>query len=437
MNGHRVRPMTVLALCATEFAVLAAMVVPGAIALQLLVRQLDSPLVLESRLSWITACGGIAAIISGPLCGWLSDRTAHRVGHRGGWISGSAVLGMVFVVVAANTTTLPAMVAAWICVQASYAALFCALFASIADFVPSADRGRVVGLFVGSGMASVAFAGTLVALLLSGRLGVALSNPKTVFAAMAVVAVPVSLLASRHFRTLGRAAGPVVAQPHDRGFLRPLIRAGAPFWWLLTQRLLVQATYSCMTVYAVLYLVRRTGEEPRDAAMIVGVATAVGGTIATLVAMRGAHFLASRLGYRAAMSTGIGFLLTGAVLMSFSTEIHVFVVAHLCAGTGLGLYLALDMVVALHRLPSATAGRLLGFFADARKVSQSIIPAVGPVVLGYGSGDLVGADQSQNYFALLGLGATLALAALAMTSRLRMPDRTGAAELRQEASSAS
>lgn len=422
MHVSRVRPVTIVALCAAEFAVLAATVVPGAIVLQLLVGQLDSTLTPESRQSWLTTCGGIAAIIAGPLCGWLSDRTAHRVGHRGAWIAASVVLGAVFVVVAANANTLPQMVLAWMGVQAAYAALFSSLFASIADFVPAAERSRVVGWFVAAGMASVAFAGLLVVLLIQGRLGVALSETRAVFCAMALVAVPVTLASSMHFRMLGRARGPVVARQRDRGFMRPLIEAGAAFWWLLTQRLLVQATYSCMTLYSVLYLVRRTGEMPRDAAVTVGVATAVGGTIATLIAMRGARALADRIGYRAAMSTGVGILLTGTLLMSFSAEVHVFFIAHLCAGTGLGVYLALDMVVALHKLPAATAGRLLGFFADARKVSQSFVPAIGPAVLAFGNGDLVGADRSQNYFALLSLGTLMALAALGMASRLRVPE---------------
>lgn len=423
MQHHRTGPVTVLALCATEFAVLAATVVPGAIAMQLLVRGLDSSLELESRLSWITTCGGIAAIIFGPLCGWLSDRTAHRVGHRGHWIAVTPIIGLVFVVVAANADTLPVMVVAWFGVQASYAALFAALFASIADFVPTVDRSRVVGLFVGSGMASVAFAGTLVALLLSGHLGVALSNPRAVFCAMAVVAVPVSLVSAWHLRALGRAAGPVPVKARDRGFLQPLLHAGGPFWWLLAQRLLVQATYSCMTVYSVLYLVRRTGDAPKDAAMTVGIATAIGGTIATVVAMRGARFCAERFGYRRTMSFGIFVLLAGTVAMSFATTVPVFFVAHLCAGIGLGFYLALDMVVALHQLPPATAGRLLGFFADARKVSQSLIPAIGPTILAFGAGDLVGVDRSQNYYALMAVGTLAALAALGMAQRLKEPSK--------------
>jgi MFS family permease len=423
MRENRTRPVTVLALCATEFAALSAMVVPGLIALQLLAGQLDSNLEPESRLSWITTSGGIAAIIAGPLFGWLSDRTAHRAGHRGAWLAAGSVLGLLFLVLAANATTLSEMVTFWVCFQASYAALFAALFASIADFVPEGDRSRVVGLFAGAGMASVAFAGLLVWLLLNGHLGVALSNPKAVFAAMAVVAVPVSLLASWHFRTLGGAAGPVVPRKHDRGFLRPLVEPGAPFWWLLVQRLLVQATYSCMTIYAVLYLVRRNGEAPHHAAEVVGIATAIGGTIATVVAMWGARRFARLVGYRAALSTGVAILLVGTVTMAFSTVTPVFFVAHLCAGTGLGLYLALDMVVALDQLPPATAGRLLGYFATARKVSQSVIPAIGPTLLAIGGPDVAGVDRSQNYSALLLFGTLMAIAALGISSRLKVPDR--------------
>jgi MFS family permease len=243
---------------------------------------------------------------------------------------------------------------------------------------------------------------------------------------MAIIAVPVSALASLHFRALGRAAGPLALEPPEekQGVLRTLAGAGSPFWWLIVQRLFVQAAYTSITVYAVFYLVRRTGQDAHDAGQLVAVASAIGGTCGVLVAVGGARFVARRVGYRAALSLGILCLLWATALMSLSTSRPLFVVAHVFAGTGLGIYLALDLVVALALLPRVgNAGRVLGYFQAARKVPQSLVPAVGPWLLAIGSGDVVGVDRSQNYFALLAAGTLLALLALALVSRLTVPER--------------
>ncbi|RNL62014.1 MFS transporter [Nocardioides marmoriginsengisoli] len=425
MSDHRVRPATIAALCITEFAALGALVVPAIIALQLRVRELESTLTPESRLSWVTTCGAVSAMLAGPIFGWLSDASARRHGHRATWIIGGAVAGLGCAVVAANVTTLPALVLAWIGVQVSYSATFAALFGSLSDFVPARDRARVSGLFAASGIASVAFGGALVAMLLSGHLGAALENPKSVFLAMAVLAVPTSAFTSWHLRSLGRAAGPIVVEPpaEKPGVVKTLIGAGGWFWWLLAQRVLVQAAYTCMTVYAVLYLVRRTGEEAHDAAVLVAIATAIGGTMGVLVAAGGARSLARRIGYKAALGVGILCLVTATALMSLSTSQSAFVVAHVLAGSGLGTYLALDLVVALTLLPTASAGRLLGYFTTARKIPQSVVPAIAPALLAIGSGDLLGVDRSQNYFALLIFGSALGVVALGLLGRLTVPDK--------------
>jgi len=424
MSKSRARTATVAALCATEFAALGALVIPAIVGLQLRVAELDSDLSPESRLSWVTTCGAIAAMLAGPVGGWLSDRSARRHGHRAWWIIGGAGIGLTSIMTAAYAPTLALLVLAWVVAQASYGATFVALFASLSDFVPEADRPRVVGLFAGSGLASVAFAGAFAAALLDGRLGPVMETPSAVFIAMAAIALPPAALTGWHLRRLGRAAGPAVGSPRaeSRGVLQALGGAGTPFWWLLAQRFLVQMAYSCLTVYAVFYLVRRTGESMHDAAVLVGAATAIGGSVGMAVSGGGARFLARRLGYRSALSLGIVLLLAATVVMGVSATKSAFVVAHVLAGAGLGTYLALDLVVALKLLPSSTAGRLLGYFTMVRKVPQSLVPAIGPALLAIGSGDVIGVDRSSNYFALLAFGSLMAVAAMGLAGRLAVPD---------------
>ena len=212
-----------------------------------------------------------------------------------------------------------------------------------------------------------------------------------------------------------------------RGAVAVLVGAGAPYWWLWLQRLFAQAAYSCLTVYGVFFLIRRVGREPHDAASLVALLTAVGAGTGMAMAMGGARVLARRLGYRPVMAGGILLLLGANLLLTTATSATSYVVALLCAGAGLGTYVALDLAAALAVLPDGANGRLLGYFNIARTLPQTVVPALGPAFLAMGSGDVVGVDPSRNYFAFFLFGSALAAVALVLLTRMTVPerDRTG------------
>jgi hypothetical protein len=74
-------------------------------------------------------------------------------------------------------------------------------------------------------------------------------------------------------------------------------------------------------------------------------------------------------------------------------------------------------------LPSGLEGFFLGWFTIARTLPQSLAPAVAPALLAIGSGDIVGADRSQNYAALFGMGTVVAIVALALVAPLTAAGR--------------
>ena len=141
----------------------------------------------------------------------------------------------------------------------------------------------------------------------------------------------------------------------------------------------------------------------------------------------GARVLARRLGYRPVMAGGILLLLGANLLLTTATSATSYVVALLCAGAGLGTYVALDLAAALAVLPDGANGRLLGYFNIARTLPQTVVPALGPAFLAMGSGDVVGVDPSRNYFAFFLFGSALAAVALVLLTRMTVPerDRTG------------
>lgn len=426
---QRLSRTTVAALCVTEFCALGALVVPLVFGLSLLVRGVDSGLSLESRLSWVETAGALAAMLLNPVWGWLSDRTVRRRGHRTPWIVGGTSVGCAAVVTATYVTSLPLLVLVWACAQMSYSATFASLYGTLSDVVHPADRARVSGWFAAAATGAISFGGLVGYALLTGHLGVALSEPRVAFVLLALVAVPVAAAASRHLRTL--TPWPRPDEPADRpragdggvrGAIRSLAGAGSSYWWLWLQRLFAQASYSCLTVYGVFFLIRRAGEEAHDAASVVSLVTAIGAALGMAMAVGGSRALARRIGYRPVMAGGILLLLGANVLLALSTSTTAFVVALLGAGTGLGTYVALDLAVALTVLPATASGRFLGYFNIARTLPQSMVPALGPLLLALGTGDLLGADRSRNYFAFFAFGSVLSVLALLLLARLTVPD---------------
>jgi len=421
------RAVTVAALCLTEFCALGALVGPLLIGLQMRVAHLPSGLTPEARLSTVETAGAITAMIGNFVFGWLSDRTARRFGHRSWWILGASITGGAAVVVAAHVPSLPLLVVVWVCAQGSYNAVFASLYGTLSDLVAPGDRTRVTGWFSFSAIGAIAFSAGLAALLYSGHLGEQLHDPKVIFFAMAVLNVPVAAVASWHLRGLrlpaaDRPVAMAVRPRTPREVFDALAGAGAPFWWVWLQRMLAQTAYVFVVVYGVFVLVRRTGQSPADAAPTVATSIAAGAVIGMLMSAGGSRALARRWGYGPTLSLGILLLMAANVTLMMATGTSAFVVAVVLAGAGLGTYTGLDLAVALSVVPASAGGRFLGLFGIAKSLPQSVVPAIGPLLLALGTGDLVGTDRSLNYFAFFTVGSMLALWAVVLIPKLTLPD---------------
>jgi MFS family permease len=114
----------------------------------------------------VTAAGGIFALFTPILVGWLSDRTATRWGRRRPWmVAGTAlnVIGLGLLALSASELT---FIAAYLVVQISNNAAGAAYTGVIPDVVRAEDRGRASGLLgtmnqlgtvVGVGLVGVTF----------------------------------------------------------------------------------------------------------------------------------------------------------------------------------------------------------------------------------------------------------------------------------------
>jgi MFS family permease len=114
----------------------------------------------------VTAAGGVFALLTPILVGWLSDRTVTRWGRRRPWMVAGTVLNIVGLGLLALSASQLTFVAAYLVVQLSNNAAGAAYTGVIPDVVRAEDRGRASGLLgtmnqlgtvVGVGLVGVAF----------------------------------------------------------------------------------------------------------------------------------------------------------------------------------------------------------------------------------------------------------------------------------------
>lgn len=129
--------------------------------------------------------GAVAATVTNPLFGALSDRTRSRLGARHPWIIGGSVFGLASMGLLLVAPSIGILLTAWVLVQVSYNALLAGAAGLLADAVPDAERGRASGAF-----SAAAFLGTVPPLLLSSLLP---DHVGTVTMAMSLLAVAVAV----------------------------------------------------------------------------------------------------------------------------------------------------------------------------------------------------------------------------------------------------
>jgi MFS family permease len=94
----------------------------------------------------VTAAGGVFALLTPILVGWLSDRTVTRWGRRRPWMVAGTILNIIGLGLLALSTNQLTFVAAYLVVQLSNNAAGAAYTGVIPDVVRAEDRGRASGL---------------------------------------------------------------------------------------------------------------------------------------------------------------------------------------------------------------------------------------------------------------------------------------------------
>jgi MFS family permease len=119
-------------------------------------------------LSVVMGAGALAALVTNPIAGALSDRTTSRWGRRHPWTVGGAVLGACGLAILAVAPDAVVMMAGWFVAQAGLGVMLATLTAALPDRVPAAQRGALGGLIGISQMLGTVIGALVVTVLVTG-----------------------------------------------------------------------------------------------------------------------------------------------------------------------------------------------------------------------------------------------------------------------------
>ncbi len=378
----------------------------------------------------VTAAGGIFALLTPILVGWLSDRTVSRWGRRRPWMVAGTVLNIIGLGLLALSASQLTFVLAYLVVQLSNNAAGAAYTGVIPDVVRAEDRGRASGLLgtmnqlgtvVGVGLVGVTFKvyGDTRAGLLAGYGVVAIILVIALLITVVAVKepVPISLPRSRGRVRVGAAAiicaaaflvglialfaillaplgsllWPVVAVFIAAGIVTVLAARRLPalmaffqafrsndFFWTFATRALVTLGIFSILPFMELYFRDVVRTKDAGAASAFWLLAVIAGAI--IPSMVGG-MLSDRTGRRKLfvyISSAMQAVVVSVLLFGLVRSLTVLYVLGILYGIGYGAYYAVDWALACDVLPNReeAAGRDMALWHVSFTLPQVLAPAI-------------------------------------------------------------
>jgi MFS family permease len=342
-------------------------------------------------LAWLTAVGGLIALVVAPVAGTLSDRTTAKWGRRRPYILVGALLLILGAWVLATPRGLNSLLVGLLLFQLGGTICTAGYQGLLPDQVPPAQRGAASG-YLGvmtllGNVGSLAVAGILLGAVTSGAATATISKGAVLYYTLTTVALALGVLITVrgvHEASVARVvAGATGGQSLG---LRARLHADwlAPwqardFRWVWLTRASVMLGLSLFMTFIEYYF----GNVDQDAAFVqqtVGLAVLALGSAATSALVIG--ILSDRIGrvVLVCFATACMALATlGFVVLPSGTPLWPL---GLLFGLGYGAYSSVDWALAVDVLPSAEdVGKDMGIWSIATTLPAVLAPVLGGLVL--------------------------------------------------------
>ena len=257
-NVHRVGWRFISLYTSAYMGSILMLLAPVLVTLALKINALVGTEEAPNRLALVTATGSLLAMVSNPVFGKLSDRTASQLGMRRPWMLIGLTGGSIGILVVALVPNIAVVLIGWCVVQVFSNALLVVQAAVLPDQVPSAQRGLVSG-FLGVCLPIASISGTFLVQLFSGN-QLAMFLAPCAFGGFFVLLFAVTLRDRRLATTdrptwsLRELAGTFYVDP----------RTNPDFAWAFASRFMFVLAYAFLTTYQAYYLLDRIGSAEAD-----------------------------------------------------------------------------------------------------------------------------------------------------------------------------
>ncbi len=355
-----------------------------------------------TNLTIATAVGVLAAVITNPIAGALSDRTTSRLGRRRPWFIVGTLLAAVTLALMANTTSFVLLVVWWAIFHIAANAVLAALSAVVPDQVPVRQRATV-SAFVSLSLPM----GAVIGALLVTRFAKSTQTSYYIFIGLLVAIMVLFTLVLRDKPLPKEAAPRFSLGAFLAGFwINPL--KYPDFGWAWLTRFLVYLSYFTSLGY-LLYFLQDAVHYQKAAQGVTIFQVILTGTL--LIASVISGILSDRLQRRKVFVTGASLVIALAFLiLAFFQTWPAVELAGAVLGIGFGAYLGVDIALITQVLPSANArGKDLGVINIANALPQVVGVTIAAFVV----------NTFHNYTVLFVVAAILAVLGAVLIQRIK------------------
>jgi MFS family permease len=327
-----------------------------------------------SYLAIATVVGVLAAVITNPIAGALSDRTTSRLGRRRPWFIAGTVFSVVTLALMANATSFVALVVWWAIFHIAANAVLAALSAVVPDQVPVRQRATV-SAFVSLSLPL----GAVIGALLVTRVVNSTQLSYYTFIGALLVVMALFLLVLRD-KPLPKGAAPRFnLGAFLAGFWVNPVKY-PDFGWAWITRFLVYLGYFTSLGY-LLYFLQDAVHYPKAAQGVTTFQIILTGTL--LIASIISGMLSDKFQRRKIFVMGASLVIALAFLiLAFFQTWPAVELAAAVLGIGFGAYLGVDIALITQLLPSANArGKDLGIINIANAFPQIVGSTIAALVI--------------------------------------------------------
>jgi MFS family permease len=325
-------------------------------------------------LSAVMGAGALAALVTNPIAGALSDRTTSRWGRRHPWTVGGAVLGACGLAILAVAPDAVVMMAGWFVAQAGLGVMLATLTAALPDRVPAAQRGSLGGLIGISQMLGTVLGALLVTVIVTGLASGYLACGVLVVLA----ALTFALFTPDDVLPPGLIPRHTIRQTLRKLWVSP--RRYPDFGWAWSMHFLINLGNAIGTLYLLYFLQDGARyHDPQTGLLILmaiyGVALAIAGVVCGTAS--------DRSGKRKRYAVGAALIMTvAALLLVISPTWTAALFAAPLLGLGFGTYWSAAPAVLTQVLPAASdRAKDLGVINVATALPLVVAPLIAGIVL--------------------------------------------------------